>query len=54
VFDLFEVSSKKDILPVFRMTLNPHEKIYRPFRQERISLKNDKFQRKLVVFPGNS
>ena len=27
-------------------------KIYHPFRQERISLKNDKFLSKLVVFHG--
>ena len=27
-------------------------KIYHPFRQERISLKNDKFPSKLVVFLG--
>ena len=28
-------------------------KIYHPFRQERISLKNDKFLWKLVVFHGS-
>ena len=28
-------------------------KIYHPFRQERISLKNDKFLSKLVVFSGS-
>ena len=28
-------------------------KIYHPFRQERISLKNDKFLSKLVVFHGS-
>ena len=29
-------------------------KIYRPFRKERISLKNDKFLSKLVVFHGGT
>ena len=29
-------------------------KIYHPFRQERISLKNDKFPSKLVVFHGGA
>ena len=36
--------TKCDIIP----------KIYHPFRQERISLKNDKFLSKLVVFHGGA
>ncbi len=48
------MSYGKDIFPVLCTTSNSYKndisEIYHPFRQERISLKNDKFLSKLVVF----